>query len=45
MGIHVNENNGYTDWNCTTEEFFCFENDADYSEPDWSLEPPSFLSE
>jgi hypothetical protein len=32
------------DWNCTTEEFFCFENEA-YIEPDWDSQPPSFFEE
>ncbi len=39
----MDEKNGYEDWNCSTEEFFAFENDANYSEPNWADEPPSFL--
>lgn len=33
------------DHNCTTEEFFRFENDPNYFEPDWDDNPPSFFQE
>jgi hypothetical protein len=42
--ICITKGYAMNEWNCTTEEFFRFENEA-YIEPDWDNQPPSFFEE